>query len=105
MVKQTTLFIFVEIVVYIYILLVYNSDQEVEVNLDYTYKRRYYMEKLERYNELEDVCYGVIRRGEIIPLDVLEEMKNLAVTKAMFFEIELFEYYNEVISDIRKGEM
>ena len=62
------------------------------------------MKKLERYYELEEVCYSYIRKAQTIPTKVLEEMKSLSATKTMDFQIELFEYYNEVISDIRKGE-
>ena len=62
------------------------------------------MKKLERYYELEEVCYSYIRKAQTIPKELLEEMKSLSVTKTMDFQIETFGYYNEVISDIRKGE-
>ena len=63
------------------------------------------MKKLEKYYELEEVCYSYIRKAQTIPTKVLEEMKSLSVAKLMDFQIEFFEYYNEVISNIQKGEM
>lgn len=62
------------------------------------------MKKLERYYELEEVCYSYIRKAQTIPTKVLEEMKSLSVTKVMDFQIETFEYYNEVISNLQRGE-
>ena len=62
------------------------------------------MKKLERYYELEEVCYSYIRKVQTIPAKVLEEMKSLSVTKTMDFQIETFGYYNEVISSLQRGE-
>lgn len=62
------------------------------------------MKKLEKYYELEEVCYSYIRKAQAIPTKALEEMKSLSVTKTMDFQIEFFEYYNEVISNIQRGE-
>ena len=62
------------------------------------------MKKLEKYYELEEVCYSYIRKAQTIPTKVLEEMKSLSVTKTMDFQIETFEYYNEVISNLQRGE-
>ena len=62
------------------------------------------MKKLERYYELEEVCYSYIRKAQTIPTKVLEEMKSLSVTKSMDFQIETFGYYNEVISNLQRGE-
>ena len=62
------------------------------------------MKKLERYYELEEVCYSYIRKAQTIPTKVLEEMKSLSVTKTMDFQIETFGYYNEVISNLQRGE-
>ena len=62
------------------------------------------MKKLEKYYELEEVCYSYIRKAQTIPTKVLEEMKSLSVTKSMDFQIETFGYYNEVISNLQRGE-
>ena len=62
------------------------------------------MKKLEKYHELEEVCYSYIRKAQTIPTKVLEEMKSLSVTKSMDFQIETFGYYNEVISNLQRGE-
>ena len=62
------------------------------------------MKKLERYYELEEVCYSYIRKAQTIPTKVLEEMKSLSVTKLTDFQIETFGYYNEVISNLQRGE-
>ena len=62
------------------------------------------MKKLERYYELEEVCYSYIRKAQSIPTKVLEEMKSLSVMKPMDFQIETFGYYNEVISNLQRGE-
>ena len=62
------------------------------------------MKKLEKYYELEEVCYSYIRKAQTIPTKVLEEMKSLSVTKTMDFQIETFGYYNEVISNLQRGE-
>ena len=62
------------------------------------------MKKLEKYYELEEVCYSYIRKAQTIPTKVLEEMKSLSVTKSMDFQIGTFGYYNEVISNLQRGE-
>ena len=62
------------------------------------------MKKLERYYELEEVCYSYVRKAQTIPTKVLEEMKSLSVTKTMDFQVETFGYYNEVISNLQRGE-
>ena len=62
------------------------------------------MKKLKRYYELEEVCYSYIRKVQSIPKELLEEMKSLSVTKTMDFQIETFGYYNEVISNLQRGE-
>lgn len=62
------------------------------------------MKKLERYYELEEVCYSYVRKAQTISTKVLEEMKSLSVTKTMDFQVETFGYYNEVISDLQRGE-
>ena len=62
------------------------------------------MKKLERYYELEEVCFSHVREEQSIPKEVLEEMKSLSVTKTMDFQIETFGYYNEVISNLQRGE-
>ena len=62
------------------------------------------MKKLEKYYVLEEACYSYIRKAQSIPTKVLEEMKSLSVTKTMDFQIETFGYYNEVISNLQRGE-
>ena len=62
------------------------------------------MVKIERYYELEELCYRNIQKEQFIPVEAIEEMKEYAFIKSIEFQIQQFIFYNEAIRKIKTKE-